>query len=133
MLRWLTITVLAAATTGCRERRSQTFLMTWEAAVEERDPAFPEADAVRFRYVKSPGCYEVLHQPDLVELLKSKGRDTVPVTIDVTSGILGTRSGTAWYSVAAINGTPYRYFAYTKHDHGGCQAGSKPPFDMAKD
>ena len=133
MLKWLTIAVLAAAAISCRERRRETFLMTWEAAIEERDPTYPDADAVRFRYVRSPGCYEVLHQPGLVEMLKSKRQDTVSVTIDVTSGILGTRSGTAWYSIAAINGTPYRSLAYTQHDHGGCKGGSKQPFDMAKD
>lgn len=127
------IVALAAAAMSCRERRRETFLMTWEAAIEERDPVFPDADAVRFRYVKSPGCYEVLHQPGLVEMLKSKGGDAVPVTIDVTSGILGTHSGAAWYSIAAINGTPYHYLAYSQHNHGGCRAGSKPPFDMGRD
>ena len=125
----LTLLLIALlATAGCRQEGTVIRMMTWEPFPEEQNPKFPEVDSVILRFVESPKCFEVVHQPNLIAQLKSAGLRSVPVEFVVTSGNFG--KGTDWFRISRINNHKYLAGAYSNTDNGGCSDGGRQPLDV---
>ncbi|MFN7173039.1 MAG: hypothetical protein ACK4P3_09695 [Fimbriimonadaceae bacterium] len=100
--------------------------MTWEESIEERNPMYPDVEAVVLQH-EHVDCYLVIRQPGLLTHLKESERREIPVEFVLVSGIGGWRTGLAWYSISRIDTIPHR--AHAAGGHGGCRGiESQDPF-----
>ncbi len=74
--------------------------MTWQCAPESDSPQFPEAQAVRLRFVEDPRYYDVISGRGLCDRLKRSSKDAVMVEFDVW----GNASGMVGYLEVALDG-----------------------------
>jgi hypothetical protein len=103
-LRNVLIVVAAAIVFGSCERHVHvTREMAWECVPAERDPGYPDAEPVMFRYTENPAFYDLASGRGLCLQLRASGKSTA----DVTYEVWGTPSrGLHGYRMELINGRP---------------------------
>jgi len=88
---------------GCDRHVHVTKEMAWECVPAERDPGYPDAEPVMFRYSEDPGYFDLASGRGLCEQVRSSGNRTVRVTYDVWGSSSGGLHG---YRIESINGQP---------------------------
>ena len=96
--------LLFAARRTVREVRvRETKLMNWECAPEFYNPAYSEAQPVRFRYVENPHYEEIVSGRGLCDQLKTGGKAIVAVEYELRGNrIQGLRS----FHEISVDGRP---------------------------
>jgi hypothetical protein len=98
------LVVAAAILCGsCNRHVRVTREMAWECVPAERDPAYPDAEPVMFRYAEDPGYFDLASGRGLCQQLRSSGKGTVKVTYDAWGSLFRGLHG---YRIELINGQP---------------------------
>ena len=98
------LVVAAAIVCGSCDRHVHvTKEMAWECVPAERDPAYPDAEPVMFRYAEDPDYFDLASGRGLCQQLRSSGKNTVRVTYDVWGS---SSRGLHGYRIELINGQP---------------------------
>jgi hypothetical protein len=105
-LRGVLLIVAAAIVCGsCDQHVHVTKEMAWECVPAERDPGYPDAEPVMFRYAEDPEYFDLKSGRGLCQQLRSSGKSTVAVTYDVWGS---SSRGLHGYRIELINGLPLR-------------------------
>jgi hypothetical protein len=102
----LTAAAVAVLCCGCERHVRISKQMTWQCAPDQRDPAYPEAEAVVFTYVEEPACFEIVSGRRLCRRLELSGRKEVTVDFDAWGS---PSRGLRGYNIQAIDGKPVEY------------------------
>jgi hypothetical protein len=96
------LVVAAAILCGSCDRHVHvTREMAWECLPAERDPGYPDAEPVMFRYTENPAYYDFASGRGLCQQLRASGKSTAEVKYEVW----GTASrGLHGYHIELING-----------------------------
>jgi hypothetical protein len=111
---------------GCDRHVHVTKEMTWECVPAERDPGYPDAEPVMFRYAEDPAYFDVASGSGLCQQLRSSGKSTVRVTYDVWGSSLGLHG----YRIDLINGQPLQDIGAGRSGYHG--TGNPGPHPLAK-
>jgi hypothetical protein len=90
---------------GCDRYVHVTKEMSWECVPAERDPRYPEAEPVVFRYPEAPGFYDLASGRGLCEQLRASGRSTVKVAYEAWGSLFQPLHG---YRIESVEGRPLR-------------------------
>jgi len=95
------VVAVAVLCGGCERHVRVMKEMAWECAPAERDPTYPSAEPVLFRYTEDPGYFDLASGRGLCEELRGSGKSTASVTYEVWGS---ASRGLHGYRIESING-----------------------------
>ena len=101
LIEALLVMTIAIVCGSCDRHVHVTKEMAWECVPGERDPGYPDAEPVMFRYTENPAFYDFASGRALCQQLRASGKSTAEVKYEVW----GTASrGLHGYHIELING-----------------------------